>query len=92
MDPVLNVTKDPDAVLDYSVDWTEWLPGDDAISDSIWEVPDDLTASRESVADARATVFLAGGESGQTYHVTNRITTEAGRVDDRTIRVRVTHR
>lgn len=34
-----------------------------------------------------ATVFLSGGASGRTYQVRNRITTVAGRTDDRTISV-----
>ena len=28
--------KDPDAVLDYQADWSDWL-GDDTISSSSWE-------------------------------------------------------
>ena len=31
----MTFTKDPDAVLDYSVDWSLWLAGDE-ISTSEW--------------------------------------------------------
>ena len=31
----MTFTKDPDAVLDYSVDWSLWLAGDE-ISSSEW--------------------------------------------------------
>ena len=28
------ITKDPSAVLDYTLDWSEWLPSGDEISSS----------------------------------------------------------
>ena len=35
----MTFTKDPDAVLDYSVDWSLWLAGD-TISSSEWLLDD----------------------------------------------------
>jgi hypothetical protein len=86
-------TKDPDAVLDYSVDWSLWLAGDE-ISSSEWLLEDG--AVLEKVTDAHtstnATIWLQGGEAGATYLVTNRIVTVGGRTDDRTISVKVQDR
>lgn len=97
------VLKDPQATLDYSIRWTDWLDGD-AISDSTWSVtgnesPVSLTVDSASygsdttvspnVANAVAKVWLSAGTVGITYRVTNHITTSAGREDERTIEVEV---
>lgn len=84
--------KDPDAVLDYAVDWTEWLTEGETITDSTWLVPDGLTEDSASHTTSRATVWLAGGTAGTRYAVTNRITTDQGRTDDRTITIDVKER
>jgi len=84
-------TKDPDAVLDYSVDWDAWLSGD-TITSSQWIVTgqdSDLVVDSEANSTTAATVWLSGGTLGVTYTVTNRITTGEGRTDDRSIAVTV---
>jgi hypothetical protein len=89
----MTFTKDPDAVLDYSVDWSLWL-GEDQITGSQWILPPG--ALLEQVTDThtatRATIWLRGGEAGKSYVVTNRIVTSGGRTDDRSITVRVEDR
>jgi hypothetical protein len=65
--------KDPDAVLDYSVDWSKWLAGDQ-IATSTWFVSDPaLQPADDSKTTTRTTIWLAGGVVGQSYTVTNRI-------------------
>lgn len=84
--------KDPAEVLDYAVDWSAWLTGDDTIADIAWTVPDGLTEPAEhpaTVVDGKATVWLSGGTAGQTYAITCRATTAQGRIGERTIRVLV---
>lgn len=77
--------KDPDAMLDYAVEWGAWLAGD-TISASSWDVEtgDVVIASDTIIAD-KAVVWLSGGTPGTTATVRNRITSLAGRVDDRTL-------
>ena len=80
-------TKDPDAVLDYSVDWAAWL-GADTIATSTWIVtgPDaDLVVDSDSNSTTATTVWLSGGTVFRTYTVTNRITTAQARTDDRSV-------
>jgi len=85
------IPKDPDGVLDYSFDWTDWLAGDEILtSDMI--VPAGLTKDGEEHITAIATVWLSGGTAGTSYTATNRITTVGGRTDDRSITVRVKER
>ena len=87
----MTFTKDPNAVLDYSVDWTRWLAGDQ-IAASEWIIPSGLTKMADSKTSTSATVWLSGGTAGQWYIVTNRITTAAGRTEDRSFTIRVEER
>lgn len=80
--------KDPEALLDYQVDWAAWL-GADTIDTSVWSVPTGLTAETDSKTNTTATIWLSGGTSGQTYRVTNQIETVGGRTDERSFIVRV---
>lgn len=88
--------KDPDAYLDYGMDWTNWLDGD-AIVTSTWLVPGNsgLTQSNSSVNAAATvtTVWLAGGTiAAAPWMVTNRITTAGGRTEDRSFLLTIRER
>lgn len=89
----MTFTKDPDAVLDYSVDWLLWLAGDQ-ISSSEWILEPGATIQNitDTFTTSRTVVWLSGGDKGITYLVTNRIVTAGGRTDDRTISVKVEDR
>jgi hypothetical protein len=81
------VTKDPDAYLDYGLDWSDWL-GTDTISVSTWLVSGgdgSLVVDDEINSSTGTTAWVEGGTVGSTYLLTNRITTVAGRIDDRSI-------
>jgi len=75
--------KDPDAILDYSLDWSAWL-GEDTIVASTWLLPADLTKVSETFTSTQATIWLSKGTPGTRRTITNRITTAAGRTEDRT--------
>jgi hypothetical protein len=90
--------KDPDAVLDYEVDWAgpaaedgPWLQTGETISTSIWVVPTGIVQNSASSTTTTATIWLSGGTAGTTYEVTNRVVTNQGRTNDHTIRVWVTN-
>lgn len=76
--------KDPNAVLDYQIDWSKWL-SDDTISTSTWIVPDGITKDSDLSTTTLATIWLSGGTAGEKYPVVNRIVTSDGRTEDRTI-------
>ena len=89
---MMTFTKDPNAVLDYSVEWSKWLAGDQ-IATSEWSVSDSsLEATDDSITATRTAVWLSGGTVGQLYTVTNRITTAGGRTDERSFMVQVQDR
>lgn len=80
----MHYPHDPDAYLDYRIDWSSWLDGDtiDAVE---WITSDQVTLDRESHDDTTATVWARIDAPLRTWlPVTCRITTAAGRVEDRT--------
>jgi hypothetical protein len=83
--------KDPDAVLDYSIDWSGWLDGD-AIVTSTWSVAGGITIDSTTNTSTVATVWLSGGSAGRSYKIVNHIVTSGGREDDRTLEIVVRER
>lgn len=78
--------KDPNALLDYAIDWSPWLATTtDTISTSTWSVPSALSIFTSNFGTASTVVWLSGGTAGEVYEVINHITTVNGRADDRTI-------
>lgn len=89
--------KDPAAVLDYVVDWgADYLGDSDTLVDSSWTVDPD---EQDGVAivdsgfdDHSSTVSAGGGTPGRIYRLFNRVTTQSGRVDERSVVLRVEKR
>jgi hypothetical protein len=84
--------KDPDAVLPWSWDWTDWLDDGESIVESVMTVSAGLVKDSDSYSATSTTVWLSGGSPGTPYSVANRIETSMGKVDERTITIRVTNR
>lgn len=80
--------KDPDAVLDYTIDWAAWLSGD-TIATSTWAAETGITVNSSSHDTTTARVWLSGGKNRLVYKVTNHVTTTGGRADDRTLTITV---
>lgn len=84
--------KDPQSVLDYGFDWSDWLDADDTVSTSTWKVPSGITKDSDSKTTTTTTIWLSGGSVGSTYKITNRVVTADGRTVDRSFYVRVANR
>lgn len=85
--------KDPNAVLDYTFDWSAWLlPLSDTIASVTWIVTSGLTTSSPTNTTTTATVFVAGGVDGNTEKLTCRIVTANGRTDDRSVDLKIVQR
>ena len=75
------IRKSPTAVLDYTVDWTDWMPVDDTISTSSFQISTisgdaaPLTSDSDTRTDVTATSVLSGGTAGKVYTVACTITT-----------------
>lgn len=81
-----NFVKDPEAVLDYTIDWSAWLD-DDTIVTSTWDVESGIVDDSDSNTATTTTIWLSGGTLDTNYSLTNHIVTAADREDDRTIEV-----
>lgn len=85
--------KDPDEVIDYDLDWSRQLSRDaDTIATSAWTVPSGITQDDSENTDTLAKIWLSGGTNGESYLLINHITTAAGRVFERTVKLRVKSR
>lgn len=76
--------QDPEAVLDYQFDWSDWLDVNEAIGTVDVTATEGLTVGTTSEAAGVVTVWLSGGVEGSYYEVRCEITTDAGRTDART--------
>ena len=84
MEPLFWPAKDPDDVLDFVIDWSQWL-GDDTIAASTWIMPSGITENSSQFSNTTATIWVAGGTDGTLYSITNRITTASGRQRDQSV-------
>lgn len=92
------ILKDPDAILDYSQDWSAWLT--DSENDTILSheiIPESVEAGAITVVSSQealgvVTARLEGGVLNETEAVVYRITTVGGLVDDRTLYFKIRSR
>ena len=87
------ILKDPNAVLDYTFDWTEWLDDlTDTIASRVVTPGTGLTLDSDAIAGKKVIAWVSGGTAGTTYTLACRITTAGGRTDERTIYIKVKER
>jgi len=85
---------DPQSILTYSHDWSDWLTGDDTLTTSTWSVDPEgsLAVDSDSNTTTTTTVTLSGPTKGLVYEVINHIVTVAGEACDRMITIRAGNR
>lgn len=92
------IDKDPDATLDFSFDWGDWL---DVVSDSIVSANVTTTDADVTIEDfdvlggSIVRVWVSGGTVGTTVPILCRITTASSpiaRIDDRTMYLKIVER
>ena len=92
--------KDPEAVLDFGFDWSDWLDsgsGETISSHTITIACDDedtpaLTKDSDSESSGVVTVWLSSGTAGLVYTVECKVVTSASRTDERSMMIRVQER
>lgn len=90
------IEKDPDAVLDYPIDLTDWLGADTLdttpVTGTRVEVSANGVLDSTVINDPIVTAWVSGGDVGDVITVTFKIVTTSGRNDDRSIRLIVGER
>ncbi|MFN7177295.1 MAG: hypothetical protein ACK4MX_10460 [Thermaurantiacus sp.] len=88
--------KDPDARLDYEVDWSAVCGPDRDIVQSEWTVTPPreagVTIVDESLEDCVARVWVQGGQDGDVVALVNRAMFSDGAIDERSVAIRVGER
>lgn len=86
-------SKDPDEILDFSLDWSERLEGD-TISAATWGTSDPvgLTRTSQQVSGGVTSAFFSGGAEGTTYSITVTIDTAGGRRMQETAKLKIKSR
>jgi hypothetical protein len=87
------ILKDPQAALQYGIDWKDWLNSADTLSTANWTVEttstNQLTATDGSILDGVALITLNAGSTSTVYTVACKILTSSGYTDVRRFRVLV---
>lgn len=92
------ISKDPEAQLFYTFDWTDWLATGDNIATAVYSVsarindPDPIVKVTSGIQGKTTYVELKDGQEGKSYVVTVKVTTSNGLVDRRNFRVKVESR
>lgn len=89
------IQKDPDAILDYTWDWSLWLADiPDTISSAVLVLDAGLVEVDKQIIDANTKVVgvISGGNPNENLKAVCRITTVGGLVDDRTIYLKIKER
>jgi hypothetical protein len=87
-------SKDPDAELDYQLDWSDWLADGESIIDLDVTVAG-LTLLTSGFTATTTTAWVSGGVVGANGSIEFRITTDSAplsRIDDRTLILRIAER
>ncbi len=94
---------DPQEILDYTFDWSNFLDGEgspsDAISSSTWAIspmeagsPSEPVLASESNTATTATVYVSNCAAAGVYQLTNAVVTAQGRTAERSITLRCEQR
>lgn len=87
--------KDPQAEVDYTIDWGGNLVGR-TVAESDWAVspsePGGVAILDDAVEQSRTRATLSGGIAGHVYRVTSQVVLSDGRIDERSLTLRVEER
>lgn len=85
--------KDPSSSVDYSFDWAGWLTGAEQITTTNWSV-DPVSEGAPQLgtelgSSSKKGIYVSGGIAGHRYRLSCRVETDAGRVAERSLTLRV---
>lgn len=88
------IAKDPDAILDYTLDWTDYMAliAPDTIASltvTASNTVPTITVDSSDLSGDQTTGWISGGDVGNLEAFTFHIITAGGREDDRTLYVKI---
>lgn len=89
------IEKDTEAILTYTLDYSEWLPTGTTIQSNSFTVEtlagdtDPLIKVAQSNTNTATTIKVSGGNSGKIYKIYNTITTSGQLTERRYFRIKV---
>ena len=94
------IDKDPIASLVYTVDWVDWLYGNDTVVSTQWTIDaiagdpaiTTLTLEASGNTTTKSYATISKGTPGEIYTVNVRVTTGNGLIDQRSFRIKVNKR
>jgi hypothetical protein len=86
------ILKDPQAVLDYSFDWTAYLTPIADTLESVGFTVSSGAVDQSGFAGAVATAWVSGGVIGTVITLTCHIVTTGGRTDERSVYIKIKER
>ena len=89
------IQQDPQATLDYTIDWGEWIAVNNVVVTSSWGIESiendntPMTTSSNGFDPLLSTTYivLSGGTVGNHYRITNTITTSNNLTEERYFRI-----
>lgn len=81
------IAKDPNAVKNYTLDFSLWLEPGDSLIQATWDIPTGLDNVAETLTATKAIVRIGGGTLGKACLIKCHILTAFGHQDDRTFRM-----
>lgn len=83
-------TKQPVEVVDYDLDYTDWLTAGDNVASAVVTVDiNTLTIDMVLINDPRVKIWVSGGTDKITYKLTVTTTTDEGRVKQDEFRIKI---
>jgi hypothetical protein len=92
------IDKDPYAILDYTLDFVDWMPAGDSITsatvtaETIAGDSSALTIDSTGVTANTVTANISAGTAGNTYNIEYKIVTTNGLRDSRNFRIKIIER
>ena len=87
--PNVFIKRGTGAILDYAVNWGDYYLGSDYIATGTCTVGAGLHYFDNSHDTEKSTIWISGGEIGETYELLNQIITNGGRICERVIYITV---
>jgi len=94
----LQISKDPEAKLTYTLDWVDWLDQGDSLSTATWTVvtrandPTPLIRISNGIQGTKTYIQLDNGQAGKSYTVYVKVVTTNALEDRRFFKVKVEDR